>query len=160
MNLSHFRCMWVKRSETFYGHQAAEDAKGDESDPPLNRVTWPAGDNDIYARQVYDVWSATHELRVGRRRRRSKKRAVSSNVCSGWSREIRVLLEKRARLLASSAISKVSHIFNIAVTDLRADDTRRFIRYTARRTFTPTLVHFAVASRKSRIYWLSRGQLL
>lgn len=38
--------------------------EGDESDPSLNRVTRPAGDNDIYARQVYDVWSATHELRV------------------------------------------------------------------------------------------------
>lgn len=41
-----------------------QDARGNESDPPLNRVTRPAGDNDIYARQVYDVWSATHELRV------------------------------------------------------------------------------------------------
>lgn len=57
----------------------------------LNRVTRPAGDNDIYARQVYDVWSTTHELRVGRRRRRRSKSAESSNVCPRISREIRVL---------------------------------------------------------------------
>lgn len=79
----------------------------------------PVGDNDIYARQVYDVWSATHELRVGHKRRNGVKsaREVRTSV-PGKSREIRVLRKTCAR---ESTIFKVSHIFN--ATDLRADDT-------------------------------------
>lgn len=54
---------------SYWKKKEADGGKGKaprvrEFDPPLNRVTRPVGDNDIYARQVYDVWSATRGSRI------------------------------------------------------------------------------------------------
>lgn len=109
--------------------RAAKDEREKVRSGSLNRVTRPAGDNDIYARQVYDVWSATHELRVGRVEEEGggdggggvKARKVQTFCPENVPREILA----RACHFRESAISKVSHIFNVAAIDLRSYSIHR-----------------------------------
>ena len=48
-------CGLFTRKENRQGGHAEQRKRGGNSIQPLNRVTRPVGDNDIYARRVYDV---------------------------------------------------------------------------------------------------------
>lgn len=115
--MNHFRHVWDKARCSLGQRKTGEEVRSGS----LNRVTRPAGDNDIYARQVYDVWSVTHELRVGHRRRRRSKSAESSNVCARECPERSV--SSRVRVISWKCdFQSFAHISNVAATDLRTDD--------------------------------------
>lgn len=151
--MNHFRHVWDKARCSLGQRKTGEEVRSGS----LNRVTRPAGDNDIYARQVYDVWSATHELRVGHRRRRRSKSAESSNVCARECPERSV--SSRVRDISWKCdFQSFAHISNVAATDLRTDDIHiwRFMQNTLLFMYD-RLIHICIWSLAKTVcrfdYW-------